>query len=146
MAVVRRQRYQRAVQLIADRSANGWQAAIAELVELIPNTETDVLRECGALLLSSGDDEHSRIVFQKLGDYEQLLNLYVRKNNWEEAVQLVAAQPELDKHLVYAPFGTWLLTQDKFEEALDAYREAGQFRTVLQVLQVLTKNAIIECR
>lgn len=49
----------------------------------------------------------------KLGNVEGLLRLNVEAQRWDDALLLLAAQPQLSKDLVYLPYAKWLLEQDR---------------------------------
>jgi intraflagellar transport protein 122 len=73
------------------------------------------------------------------------MDSYVAHGKWQEAFALVARYPEL-KESVYLPYANYLAERDRFDEAQDAFREAGHPDKAVKVLKVLTHNAVDEQR
>ena len=44
------------------------------------------------------------------------------------------------------PYADWLVRSDRFDEALEAYRQADRPDQALHLLQQLTQNAVVENR
>ena len=138
--------YSRAFDTIAEKMAQGWQTALIDLVEFMPATETSVLRKCGELFINAQEDERATAVFNKLHDNDQLIKLYVRKQMWDHAIQLFEKSPTMDKREIYVPYAEWLIAQDKFDDAVQAYQRAGDLGVVSSTLATLARNAVIEYR
>jgi len=88
---------------------------------------------------------HAKEIFLKLGDVEGMLNLMVDFHQWDEALQLLDEHPGLASK-VYLPYAQWLIAQDRFEEAQDAFKQAGEGPKSLEMLRTLTHNAVLEHR
>eukprot|EP00035_Acanthoeca_spectabilis_P005137 m.110473 g.110473 ORF g.110473 m.110473 type:complete len:1203 (-) comp12887_c0_seq1:313-3921(-) len=84
-------------------------------------------------------------VYGKLGDDRGLSQLYVKHERWTEAFALIQRNPEL-KEGVYLPYAHFLAERDQYDEAQDAFREAGHPDKAVKVLKVLTHNAVNEQR
>ncbi|EGR29567.1 intraflagellar transport protein, putative [Ichthyophthirius multifiliis] len=69
----------------------------------------------------------------------------LKLEKWEEALVLAKSNPEL-LELVKLPYANWLSRQDRFEEALKAYRKIGQSEYSTKMLQKLSQNAVYEKR
>ena len=81
----------------------------------------------------------------KLGDMKSLMALHIEFHQWQEALGLIKKHPQLaDK--VYLPYADWLASNDRFEEAQEAYKKAKKPELGLRIIQFLTKNAVIEKR
>jgi intraflagellar transport protein 122 len=93
---------------------------------------------------------HAKAVYEKLGDDTKLMALFLRKAMWSEAVILAQKQQglidEVHKESVFMPYAEWLISQDRFPEALDAYKKAGRYDLHKAMLKELTHNAIVERR
>lgn len=111
--------------------------------------------------------DYAKEVLLKLGDIQGLLQLNLEANKWNDALQLIEIHPEYApqaEHLptvtahgptvsiafvlpqVYLPYAQWLVENDRFEEAQEAYKAAGQSSKSLELLRTLTHNAVLENR
>lgn len=84
-------------------------------------------------------------VYKKIGDEQGLAKLFIMHAKWPDAFALAEANPEL-KEDIYLPYANFLAELDRYEEAQDAFREAGHPDKAIRVLQVLTHNAVVESR
>ncbi|EDQ88458.1 uncharacterized protein MONBRDRAFT_26180 [Monosiga brevicollis MX1] len=84
-------------------------------------------------------------ICEKLGDPKLLIQLYAECKRWDEAFAVANRHPE---HLgeLYGPYAEWLVSEDRFQEAQLAYRQAGQENKAIQLLEVLAHNAVVERR
>ena len=64
---------------------------------------------------------------------------------WDDALQIIEQHPAYAPQ-VYLPYAQWLAEHDRFEEAQDAYKKAGQGGQSLRMLETLTHNAVVEHR
>lgn len=88
---------------------------------------------------------HAKDIFLKLGDVEGLLNLQVDHCQWDEALKLIEQHPKLAPK-VYLPYAQWLIGADRFEEAQEAFKQAGEGPKSLEMLRTLIHNAVLEHR
>jgi intraflagellar transport protein 122 len=141
-----------AVRLLHEHKPEGWIEKLSLIVRQV--SAEDVLRQCARAFLANGDDERAKEVYVKLDDVESLLGLYVRKQDWPAALKL-AEEPNgtfTDEtrnkfnEALYLPYAEWLAIQDKFDEALDAYRKSGREDRAARMMQQLTFNAVVESR
>ena len=84
-------------------------------------------------------------VCNKIGDNRQLAEIYVHCKKWDEAFQLAERHPEYSA-IVYRPYAVWLIENDRFEDAQEAFRKAEMPQEAIRVLQVLTRNSVLERR
>jgi intraflagellar transport protein 122 len=84
-------------------------------------------------------------VLLQISDARSLAQLYVEAAKWDEAFELAKKHPEL-KPEVYVPYANHAAEHDRFEEAQNAFREAGHEEKAVEVLEVLTHNAVTESR
>ena len=98
-------------------------------------------------------------VCNKIGDSKQLVDIYVQCKKWDDAFALAERQPQCVSvrplffkvdflpsrpvrlvtrynALVYSPYASWLLENDRFEDAQEAYCKAGMPLEAVRVLQV----------
>lgn len=55
-------------------------------------------------------------IYQKIGDFANLAQVYVDSCQWGEAIKLLDQYPDL-KETIYLPYATWLAENDRFIEA-----------------------------
>ena len=68
--------------------------------------------------------------------------LYVRHGMWSDAAKMFQEYEGEFDHSTFISYAEWLLSQDKFEDAMRAYRKAGKIELADEVLQDLTSSAI----
>jgi len=128
----------------------GWVDQIAEVARSLQASQETELRACLPYLEKAAADKpsavaHAKEILLKLGDVDGMLTLHTANHQWEQALKLV----EQHKHLapkVYLPYGNWLIEQDRFVEAQEAFKQAGDGERSLQMLRTLTHNAVLEHR
>ncbi|KAK7247740.1 intraflagellar transport-like protein [Aureococcus anophagefferens] len=142
----------RAVKLLGEHQQGNWTEQMAAIARSV--TGEDVLRQCARCFLAAGEDALAREVYAKLDDVEALLQLYVRKQQWAEAIKLAedasakfsnAHRAKFDQTL-YLPYAEWLALHDRFDEALEAYRKSGRPDMAQHMMEQLTCNAVVESR
>ncbi|KAH8096448.1 hypothetical protein JL720_3820 [Aureococcus anophagefferens] len=142
----------RAVKLLGEHQQGNWTEQMAAIARSV--TGEDVLRQCARCFLAAGEDALAREVYAELDDVEALLQLYVRKQQWAEAIKLAedasakfsnAHRAKFDQTL-YLPYAEWLALHDRFDEALEAYRKSGRPDMAQHMMEQLTCNAVVESR
>eukprot|EP00494_Astrolonche_serrata_P027748 UN28012 len=81
-----------------------------------------------------------------MGDISAKLKLYMEFHNWDLAFDLVKKESSLKESDIYLPYAKYLAMQDKFEEATQAFRKAGQPKEAIKLLEQLLNSAIDEKR
>jgi len=84
-------------------------------------------------------------MYEKMGDIKSLLAMHVKFENWDDAFALMKQYPEY-KADIYLPYANFLALHDRFDEAREAFKDAGQPLEALRMLQTLTHNAVVEKR
>lgn len=102
------------------------------------------LGKCARALVKHNQHNGAAEIFLKIGDYHNLVNIYVLTKNWPAAFKLADQHSDLVA-TVYLPYANWLAENDQFVEAQKAFYKAGS-KQAFGVLQQLTKNAINEQR
>lgn len=74
-----------------------------------------------------------------------MLSLHVELEKWEEAFRVAKQNPELGP-LLYLPYADWLIAKDRFEEAKEAFKQAGKPEVGLRLFEKLIENAYTERR
>ena len=73
------------------------------------------------------------------------MGLHIELHKWEEAFELAKKNPQLQS-LLYLPYAEWLSSNDKFDEAQRAYKQAGRPDLSLRIVEFLTQGAVTEKR
>ena len=73
----------------------------------------------------------------RLGDLNALMTLHVQCEKWDEAFMLAKQNPEMES-MIYLPYADYLSTNDKFDEAQEAYKKAGRPDLSLRIIEFLT--------
>ena len=81
----------------------------------------------------------------KLQDTKALMALHIEFHQWDEALQLLKTNPQFSDK-IYLPYADWLASNDRFEEAQEAYKKAKKPDLALRIIEFLTKNAVSEKR
>ncbi|KAI3385593.1 hypothetical protein SNEBB_004232 [Seison nebaliae] len=118
---------------------------IMEIVSKLDKAETTALYKCAEYLRLNNENIYAAEVYIKLDDIEQLVLLRIEGKQWNEAFAIAEQNPEY-KSLVLFNYGKFLAEQGKFEEAQDAFQEAGRRIEAIKVLTSLIDNAVAEFR
>lgn len=127
-------------------SVDGWQSCAIDIVRGVPKENTEVLSFCGDLFTDASEDSLAKETFVKLGDITKLMNLFVRRQQWADAAKLADEYSGQIDATVFLPYAEWLVKEDRYEEAISAFRKAGRSDLGRQLLEELTFNAISESR
>eukprot|EP00658_Telonema_sp_P-2_P030761 TRINITY_DN23172_c0_g1_i6.p1 TRINITY_DN23172_c0_g1~~TRINITY_DN23172_c0_g1_i6.p1 ORF type:complete len:927 (-),score=291.38 TRINITY_DN23172_c0_g1_i6:285-2963(-) len=134
--------YPEAIKLFLElRDSNSLQKVANELT----NANTEALQLCADAFASLDAHDMARQVYLKLGDMKSLLEVYVRMQCWDEALGLLPEHPEHARE-VYLPYAKWLLMEDRFQDAQEAFKQAGEPGYSLKMLEVMAHNAVVERR
>ena len=136
----------RACRIIGDNRGKDWQATMIDVVRNIPKSEVEVLELCGQYFTDNNEDAYAKEVFLKLDDFSSLMQLYIKRKNWQDATRLAEEHEGKFDKAVFLPYAEWLAVQDRFDSALDAYRKAGRPDQSQKMMEDLTNNAITEGR
>jgi intraflagellar transport protein 122 len=115
------------------------------LVHEVDISHDSLLLTCAHHLKTSGHYAQAAEVYDKLGDYKSLVTLYVDSFQWDNTFDLVRTHSEYRSD-VYFPYATWLIENDRFDEAQEALDKAGRQTEALHLLEQLAENAITETR
>ena len=127
-------------------SSEGWQSCAIDIVRSVPKENSEVLSLCGDLFTEAGEDDFAKETLLKLGDITKLMNLYVRRQRWADAAKLSEEYSGQIDASVFLPYAEWLVKEDRYEEAISAFRKAGRSDLGRKLLEELTFNAIAESR
>lgn len=119
--------------------------SLIEVVRQLPNTETQLLQMAVKAFRQQQQFSFAKEAIVKLGDVGQLISLHMESHRWDEAFQLSNQHPEYAAQ-IYLPWAEWLAFNDRFDDALDAYKKAKRPDLSLQMIEKLTHNAVVERR
>ncbi|GMF52525.1 unnamed protein product [Phytophthora fragariaefolia] len=138
--------YVRAGEILGE---HGW---LDELLELTRKPEaaasSRLLTVAANFFLKGGQFANARDMYLKLGDLDALLQMHIRLQEWEEAVRLADRHRESVRRPdeVFVPYAHWLVTQDRFDDALEAYTRAQRPDQCCKLICQLIDNAVSEHR
>ncbi|EER08105.1 WD-repeat protein, putative [Perkinsus marinus ATCC 50983] len=117
--------------------------ALEPLIEIVRSCDRQNDQDEGIMLDAAACFiKHDHYMFAKEAltraeDFENLISLHVKKSRWEEAFQLARSHPELAEE-IYLPWGNWLISNDRYEEAYEAFEKAGRSDLSSDMLRQLT--------
>lgn len=135
-----------AAKIVVDSSEPGWQSVLMDVVRACPQENVEAITFCGESFAKSNDDELAREAYEKVGDISKLMSLYAKKQMWTEAAKLADEHEGKFDVSVFLPYAEWLVSQDRYEDAMDAYKKADRRDLSRKVLEELTFNAVSESR
>jgi len=118
---------------------------LIEVVRKSPNTESQMLHLAIKAFRKHQHYAFAKETILKVGDVGMLINLHMESHRWDEAFQLSQQHPEYSAQ-IYLPWAEWLAFNDRFDDALDAYKKAKRPDLSLEMIEKLTHNAVVEKR
>ncbi len=140
-----------AIKIISDAATSneaGWQTILIDIVRTLPTGKehVDVLNSCGDIFTNATEDVFALETYQKAGNYSKLMSIYIKKQMWNEAAALAENYQGSFDTSVFLPYAEYLISQDKYVEAMEAYKKADRKDLAKRVLEELTSNAVSESR
>jgi len=123
-----------------------WKSYLLDVMRRVPKEQSEVLNYCGDSFVAVGEDDMARETYTKLGNISKLMFLFGRKQLWTEAAKLAEEHPGEFDCSVFLPYAEWLLTEDRFMDAMHAYKRADRKDLGRRVLEELTYNSVVESR
>jgi intraflagellar transport protein 122 len=105
----------------------------------------DLIALCGFYFKKHKHYQYATEAYLKLGDLKALVHMNVELQRWEEAFLLAQPNKNLLEY-VYLQYAEFLITQDRFKEAQQAYKKAGRTDLSMKLLEKLIDNAVYEKR
>eukprot|EP00927_Polykrikos_kofoidii_P071466 TRINITY_DN6772_c0_g1_i1.p1 TRINITY_DN6772_c0_g1~~TRINITY_DN6772_c0_g1_i1.p1 ORF type:complete len:1294 (+),score=238.21 TRINITY_DN6772_c0_g1_i1:115-3996(+) len=119
--------------------------SLIEVVRQIASTDTQLLQMSVKCFRQHQHYNFAKEAILKLGDAGQLISLHMESQRWDEAFQLCNQHPEFASQ-IYLPWAEYLAFNDRFDDALDAYKKAKRPDLSLRMIEKLTHNAVVERR
>ena len=136
-----------AAQIIAECGESGWEEKLIGLVRQASAADNrEALMFCGEAFSNTDENDYTKETYQKIGEVGKLINLYAKKKMWIEAGKLAEEADGKFDLSVMLPYAEWLVSQDKYEEAMTAFKRSGRPDLAIKVLSELTSNAVSESR
>jgi intraflagellar transport protein 122 len=128
-------------------NTKGWPQVMMEVVRASSaDVDKDTLIYCGEKLAKLDDVSLAKEAYTKAGDYGKLMTLYVTRKMWVEAAKLADEYQGKFDMSVFLSYAEWLVSQDRYEEAMEAFKKCGRIDLSRKVLRELTENAVNEKR
>ena len=127
----------------------GHKGFLENLIEICRNLNkvesSEMIKLCGEYFKKNNHHAYAKEAYLKLGDIKSLMQLHIELKKWDEAFLLAKQNEQLTEYinLEYAKF---LLNDDKFEEAQQAYKRAGRVDLSMKLLEKLIDNSVSEKR
>eukprot|EP00817_Percolomonadidae_sp_ATCC50343_P007795 CAMPEP_0117420108 /NCGR_PEP_ID=MMETSP0758-20121206/1516_1 /TAXON_ID=63605 /ORGANISM="Percolomonas cosmopolitus, Strain AE-1 (ATCC 50343)" /LENGTH=951 /DNA_ID=CAMNT_0005201535 /DNA_START=652 /DNA_END=3504 /DNA_ORIENTATION=- len=123
-----------------------WWQPLREIMNgLNVDNDRELIVQCAKYFLDGNKIEEATEGYEKLNDFESLVDLYVQANNWEQAFKLRDSHPHLAKK-INLPYARWLAENDKFDQSMQAFIEAGEPEEAIKMIEILSHNAVTENR
>ncbi len=137
-----------AARIIVESKARGWEEALIEVVRACPadGSTSDTLSFCGDNFSSLEDIAYAREAYTKAKEISRLMALYAKRHMWNEAATLADENEGKFDVSIFLSYAEWLISRDRYEEAIKAYKKAKRMDLARKVLEELTDNAVSECR
>ena len=114
-------------------------------VRTINKSQRKHLAQAAAYFRKHGHHAFAKETYLKMEDIKSLMELHVELHKWEDAFLLAKSYPQYAPD-IYEPYAEWLALHDRFDEAQDAFKQAGKPDQSLKMLRQLTHNAVTENR
>ncbi|KAJ1434177.1 hypothetical protein B484DRAFT_394171 [Ochromonadaceae sp. CCMP2298] len=138
--------YLAAAKIIGDNADEGWEEALIEVVRSCPLDDSDTLDYCGERFSSLSDTTYAREAYTKGKDVSKLMALYAKRHMWNNAAKLADENEGKFDVSVFLPYAEWLVAQDRYDEAMQAFKKSKRIDLAKRVLEELTSNAVAESR
>jgi intraflagellar transport protein 122 len=122
-----------------------WADMLLEIVRKLDKADSESLSKCAEHFRRMNMMNFAAEVYEKMGNIKELIELRMESQQWEEVFALAKKYPDLNNLALYK-YGQWLAENDKFEEAQQAFNDAGFKKEAIKVLEELTFNAVVESR
>jgi intraflagellar transport protein 122 len=124
---------------------SGMHQRLIEMARVTDQAETAKLQTIARWLGKMGQVPLAAEIYDRIQDEQGMVELYISNKKWTEAFALAERNQEL-REAIYLPYANMLAEDDKFEEAQQAFRNAGHAEKAIGVLEILTHNAVMESR
>ena len=113
--------------------------------QLDKKNEEELIKKCANYFIEKGHHGYAKDSLLRLGDITSLMKLHVKLAKWDEAFLLAKQNPSLN-NLIYLPYAEWLVKQEKYDEAIEAFKKSKRTDLSHKIVYSLAKNAVLERR
>ncbi|GET93166.1 hypothetical protein, conserved [Leishmania tarentolae] len=117
---------------------------LMKMCRSLPTSEVTLITECANFFRKHNAIPFAIEAYEKVQDHQALIGIYVAKGDWRNAFTILEKTPTLARE-VYVPWATWLADNDKFDEALEAFRAAKWPKEAMRLMETLATNSVT-CR
>lgn len=117
---------------------------LIKLCRMLPKSEVDLLSICAKQFKEHNTIPYAVEAYEKLADSRSLIQVFVEQGDWKRAFSTMEKSPQYARD-VYLPWANWLADNDKFEEALQAFRAAKWPKETIRMMEALASNDVT-CR
>ena len=135
-----------AAKIIGDNEEEGWEDALLEVVRACPLDDLETLEYCGERYCTLSDTSYAKEAYTKSKSISKLMGLYAKRQMWNLAAKLADENEGKFDVTIFLPYAEWLVSQDRYEEAMQAFKKSQRIDLAKKVLEELTNNAVAECR
>ncbi|CAM43864.1 conserved hypothetical protein [Leishmania braziliensis MHOM/BR/75/M2904] len=117
---------------------------LMKMCRSLPKSEVTLITECGNFFRLHNAIPFAIEAYEKVQDHRALIQVYVASGDWRNAFTILEKAPSLARE-VYVPWASWLADNDKFDEALEAFRAAKWPKEAMRLMETLATNSVT-CR
>lgn len=117
---------------------------LIKVCRALPKSEVELIATSARFFKESNATSYAIEAYEKIGDNRSLIQAYVEQGDWKRAFNIIEKSPQFARD-VYVPWANWLADNDKFEEALEAFRAAKWPREAIRMMETLASNNVT-CR
>ena len=89
---------------------------LTKVVNQLDKGDQNNLSLCGDFFVKHKQYFMAAEVYKKIGDVKNLVSIFIKSCQWDEALKLVEEHPDLKPNF-YVKYATWLAENDQFVEA-----------------------------
>lgn len=117
---------------------------LMKMCRSLPKSEVGLITECANYFKQFNAIPYALEAFEKVNDNRALAHIHVDRGDWRSAFTILEKSPELARD-VYVPWASWLADNDRFDEALEAFRAAKWPKEATRMMETLAVNSVT-CR
>lgn len=117
---------------------------LIKLCRMLPKSEVDLITICARHFKENNTIPYAIEAYEKLGDNRSLIQVFVEQGDWKRAFNAMEKSPQYARD-VYLPWANWLADNDKFDEALQAFRAAKWPKEAIRMMEAMASRDVT-CR
>ncbi|KPA79976.1 hypothetical protein ABB37_05018 [Leptomonas pyrrhocoris] len=117
---------------------------LMKMCRALPKSEVTLITECANYFRQHDAIPYAIEAYERVQDHGALVHIYVARGNWRDAFTMLEKAPSLARD-VYVPWASWLADNDKFDEAMEAFRAAKWPKEATRLMETLATNSVT-CR